>query len=100
MNGQVHSEEKINEEINKIAKIKNISNPEIKNKLKQIFIKTNRLAKYKNELKHLYEEKINKDNKNHMKMLYDIWLHYFPNDKDIQDIDKKWRKSEIILLLI
>ena len=27
-----------------------------------------------------------------MKMLYDIWFKYNPNDKDIQDIDRKWRK--------
>ena len=25
-------------------------------------------------------------------MLYDIWFHFNPNDKDIHDIDKKWRK--------
>ena len=25
-------------------------------------------------------------------MLFDIWLHFFPNDKDIHEIDKKWRK--------
>ena len=29
-------------------------------------------------------------------MLYDIWLHFFSDDKDIQDIDKKWRKLIII----
>lgn len=47
-------------------------------------------------MKDLYEEKINKDNKAHMKMLYDIWFHHYPNDKDIQDIDKKWRKWNIL----
>ena len=25
-------------------------------------------------------------------MLFDIWLHFFPKDKDILDIDQKWRK--------
>lgn len=91
-NGQVHSEEAINEELNKIIQIKNITSTDFKIKLYTILIKSNRISKYKNELKSLYEEKINKDDKNHMKMLYDIWFHYFPNIKDIQDIDKKWRK--------
>ena len=43
-------------------------------------------------MKSLYQEKINKDDKKHMKMLYDIWFHFFNDDKDINDIDKKWRK--------
>ena len=55
-------------------------------------MRLNRIVKYKNELKTLYGTKINKDNKNHIKMLFDIWLHFFPKDKDILDIDKKWRK--------
>ena len=91
-NNQVHSEETINEEINKIIKIKNITSKEFKNRLKQILLKSNRICKYKNELKTFYGTKINKDNKIHMKMLYDIWFHFNPNDKDIHDIDKKWRK--------
>ena len=92
LNGQVHSEEKINEAIEKIIKIKNITSKEFKIRLRQILLKSNQIAKYKNELKTLYGTKINKDNKIHMKMLFDIWSHFFPNDKDIQNIDKKWRK--------
>jgi DNA-directed RNA polymerase subunit F len=92
LNNQVHSEEKINEEINKIMKIKNITSREFKNKLNRILIKGNRISKYKSQLKALYEAKIINTNKEHMKMLYDIWFKYNPNDKDIQDIDRKWRK--------
>ena len=33
----------------------------------------------------------------HMKMLFDIWFHFFPNDKNIDEIDKKWRKLKINL---
>jgi hypothetical protein len=73
--------------------IKKITSSDFKKKLKFIFLKSNRIYKYKDELKKLYTEKIDKDNKQQMKMLYDIWSHHFPNDKNIQDIDKKWRKN-------
>ena len=82
----------INEEIDKIMNIKKIKSKDFKIRLKQIFLRLNRIVRYKNELKALYLTKINKDNKNHMKMLFDIWLHFFPKDKDILDIDQKWRK--------
>ena len=88
----MHSEETINEEIKKIIKIKKITSSEFEKKLKYILLKSNLISKYKYELKKLYEEKIDKNNKQQMKMLYDIWFHYFPNVRDIQDIDKKWRK--------
>jgi len=32
-------------------------------------------------------------------MLFDIWLHFFPNDEDIHEIDKKWRKLKINFFL-
>ena len=54
-------------------------------------MKSNRLTKYKKDLKSFYEEKINKNNKTHMKMLYDIYFHFKKNDKTIEDIDQKWR---------
>lgn len=72
--------------------IKKITSTDFNNKLKIVFLKSNRIYKYKDELKKLYTEKINKNNKEHMKMLYDIWSRHFPKDKNIQDIDKKWRK--------
>ena len=99
----MHSEETLNEQIEKIIKIKNIKNLDIKKKLKLIIGKSNRIAKYKSELKSLYQEKINKDDKKHMKMLYDIWFHFFKDEKDIHDIDKKWRKINnfnIILIIV
>lgn len=92
INGQIHSEEILDEEIKKIMKIKKIDSSEFKTKLKNILTRANKISRYKHELKKLYEEKINKDNKQQMKLLFDIWYHYFPNDKSIQDIDKKWRK--------
>ena len=82
----------INEEIDKIMIIKKIKSKDFKIRLKQIFLRKNRISKYKKELQTLYGTKIDKDNKNHMKMLFDIWLHFFPKDKDILDIDQKWRK--------
>ena len=80
--------------------VKKINSKDFKIRLKQIFLRKNRISKYKKELQTLYGTKIDKDNNNHMKMLYDFWFHYFPNDKDIKDIDKKWRKLKIIILLI
>ena len=50
-------------------KIKNITSPDFKNKLNSIIIKSNRISKYRKELKNLYGEKINRDNKDHMKMV-------------------------------
>ena len=83
--------------------IKKINSKDFKIRLKQIFLRKNRISKYKKELQTLYGTKIDKDNNNHMKMLYDIWSHFYPKDNDIHDIDKKWRKPyniKIILLLI
>lgn len=50
------------------------------------------LTLYQHELSNLYEAKINKDNPQHMKMLYDIYFHFFPYDKKINAKDKKWSK--------
>ena len=49
----MHSEETLNEQIEKIIKIKNLKNLDIKKKLKLIIGKSNRIAKYKSELKSL-----------------------------------------------
>ena len=40
-----------------------------------------------------YEEKIDKNNQNHIKMLFDIWTRFNPNDYNIKLIDQKWSKS-------
>ena len=40
----------------------------------------------------LYEQKINKNDKNHLKMLFDIWNRFFKNDPNIREIDSKWSK--------
>ena len=40
----------------------------------------------------LYEQKIDKSNKNHLKMLFDIWNRFFKNDPNIKEIDQKWSK--------
>jgi hypothetical protein len=52
----------------------------------------NQITKYKKELAMLYEQKIDKNNKNHLKMLFDIWSHFNSNDHNIRDIDQKWSK--------
>ena len=54
LNGQMHSEETINEEIKKIIQIKKINSSEFNIKLKYILTKSNLISKYKNLLKKLY----------------------------------------------
>ena len=90
--GKVHTDQEIMKLVEQIIKIKKISSPNLKNKLKTILMKSNRLINYKNELISLYQEKINKDNSSHMNMLYDIYSHFNNNDKNIKEVDKKWCK--------
>lgn len=90
--GKVHADKEIMKLVEQIIKIKKISSPNLKNKLKTILMKSNRLINYKNELISLYQEKINKDNTSHMNMLYDIYSHFNNNDKNIKEVDKKWCK--------
>ena len=90
--GKVHTDQEIMKLVEQIIKIKKISSPNLKNKLKTILMKSNRLINYKNELISLYQEKINKDNTSHMNMLYDIYSHFNNNDKNIKEVDKKWCK--------
>lgn len=90
--GKVHTDKEIMKLVEQIIKIKKISSSNLKNKLKTILMKSNRLINYKNELISLYQEKINKDNSSHMNMLYDIYSHFNNNDKNIKEVDKKWCK--------
>ena len=46
-------------------------------------MKSNQITKYKKDLTLLYEEKIDKNNKQHMKMLYDIWARFNKYDLKI-----------------
>ena len=55
-------------------------------------MKSNKITKYKKDLISLYEVKIDKNNKQHMSMLYDIWLRFNKNDRNINAVDKKWSK--------
>ena len=55
-------------------------------------MKSNKITKYKKDLISLYEEKIDKNNSQHMSMLFDIWNRFNKNDKNINVIDKKWSK--------
>ena len=91
-NGQVHSEKEIAQKVEEISKIKNLPSPNFKHKLKTIFMKANRITKYKKDLTLLYEEKIDKNDRQHMNMLFDIWNHFMRNDRNIREIDKKWGK--------
>ena len=75
-----------------ISQIKNIPSPVFKFKLTSIFIRKNQITKYKKELAMLYEQKIDKNNKDHLKMLFDIWNRFFKNDPNIKEIDQKWSK--------
>ena len=56
-------------------------------------MKSNQITKYKKDLILLYEEKIDRNNQQHMKMLFDIWLRFNKNDRNIKPIDKKWSKK-------
>ena len=55
-------------------------------------IKGNAITKLKHELSDLYEIKINIKEGNNKKMLFEIWEHFNPEDKEIEEIDEKWWK--------
>jgi hypothetical protein len=78
--------------VEEISNIKSLPSPIFKGKLKSIFMKSNKITKYKKDLILLYEEKIDKNNTQHMNMLFDIWNRFNKNDKNINAIDKKWSK--------
>ena len=63
-------------------------------------MKSNQITKYKKDLILLYEEKIDRNNQQHMKMLFDIWLRFNKNDRNIKPIDKKWSKNYYIYNII
>ena len=75
-----------------ISQIKNIPSPVFKFKLTSIFIRKNQITKYKKDLAMLYEQKIDKNNIEHIKMLFDIWKRFNKNDYNINIIDQKWSK--------
>ena len=81
-----------------ISQIKKINSPIFKFKLQSIFKRKNQITKYKKELAMLYEQKIDKDNKNHLKMLFDIWNRFNKNDPNIKQIDIKWSKYIFVLI--
>ena len=92
-NGHIHTESDISQKVEEISRIKNLPSPFFKTKLKSIFMKSNQITKYKKDLILLYEEKIDRNNQQHMKMLFDIWLRFNKNDRNIKPIDKKWSKN-------
>ena len=97
-NGQVHLEKDISQKVEEISQIKKIHSPIFKFKLNSIFKRKNQITKYKKELAMLYEQKIDKNDKNHLQMLFDIWNRFIKNDRNIKEIDQKW--SNYIILLI
>ena len=92
-NGQIHTESEISQKVEEISSIKNLPSPIFKNKLKTIFMKSTKITKYKKDLISLYEEKIDIKNNQHAGMLYDIWLRFNKNDRNISLNDKKWSKN-------
>ena len=78
--------------MNEICEIKKIKDENFKNKLTKILIKGNAITKLKHELSDLYEIKINMKEGNNKKMLFEIWEHFNPEDKEIEEIDEKWCK--------
>lgn len=83
-----------------ISQIKEQRSPNFKFKLKSIFMKSNQITKYKKDLTLLYEEKIDRNNRQHMKMLHDIWVRFNKNDPNINNIDKKWGKLYYFKIII
>ena len=73
-----------------IIQIKKINSPIFKFKLNSIFKRKNQITKYKKDLAMLYEQKIDKNDKTHLKMLFDIWNRFIKNDPNIKEIDQKW----------
>ena len=63
-------------------------------------MKSSQITKYKKDLTLLYEEKIDKNNRQHMKMLYDIWVRFNKYDLKINSIDKKWGKFYYFKIII
>ena len=55
-------------------------------------MRANQITKNKKDLTPLIEQKIDKNNEAHIKMLYDIWQRFNNNDKNINLIDNKWSK--------
>ena len=98
-NDKEHTEQEITKVIEEIIKIKQISSPNFKTKIKTIFIKSNNIIKCKKQLKSFYEAKIDKNNISHMNMLYDIWSSFNENDKNIKEIDDKWRKYQFYIYM-
>ena len=99
-NGHVHTEPEISQKVEEISRIKNLPSLNFKSKLKSIFMKSNKITQYKKDLILLYEEKIDKNNNQHMNMLFDIWLRFNRNDRNIKLIDKKWSKFNIFYFVI
>ena len=97
-NGQVHTEKDITQKVEEISQIKKINSPIFKFKLQSIFMRQNQITKYKKELAMLYEQKIDRNDKNHLQMLFDIWNRFIKNDHNINIIDQKWSKNIKILL--
>ena len=95
-NGQIHTQQEISQKVEEISSIKDLPSPIFKSKLNSIFMKSNRITYYKKNLISLYEEKIDKNNRFHMGMLFDIWIRFNPNDRNINIVDKKWSKLKIL----
>lgn len=91
-NGEIHTEQQLSQKVEEISSIKNLPSLTFKSRLKAIFMKSNKITKYKKELTLLYEEKIDKNNPQHMRMLFEIWVRFNPNDRNINAVDKKWSK--------
>ena len=41
----------------------------------------------------LYKDKIDINNREHSQMLYDIFYHFKPEEKNIKEIDQRWRNN-------
>jgi hypothetical protein len=95
----MHTKESITNIVKEICKIKNINSKTFSNKLNLILLKGNAITKYKNELAELYKDKIDINNREHSQMLYEIFYHFKPEEKNIKEIDQRWRKNFFIIYI-
>jgi hypothetical protein len=85
------NEEEMNKIVNTIITVKKINDNFFKNQLFKLIKNYNKLIENKKRIRELYKEKFDKDNKQHVEILYQIW-EILKGNRDIELIDQRWCK--------
>lgn len=88
----INNQERIEKMLNIINRVKGIRNPEFSDRFLRIMNSYFKVKEYKAEIKALYKEKFDIENKEHFEMLIKIW-EILKGDRDIQLVDQKWCKK-------